>query len=174
MEATACSSFSEAFTSSDRPSKLPPENGSATFTLPFKSSIVPASFLYADSSTAVSLSAYLEQCEAEGPIVITRNGNAVAVLLAPHYDDDLERLLLSRYARFQTLLDKSRQSIKRGKGLSDEAIGRWLTSARKSGKGNQPKKSAVRNARPYSASPMLRPKRHTRGTTPACEPGGTC
>lgn len=68
------------------------------------------------------LSAYLEQCEAEGPIVITRNGKAVAVLLAPHDDDDLERILLSRSPRFQTLLDKSRQSIKQGKGLTEEAF----------------------------------------------------
>ena len=41
------------------------------------------------------LSAYIEQCETEGPIVITRNGKAVAVLLAPADDDDLEGLLLA-------------------------------------------------------------------------------
>ena len=29
------------------------------------------------------LSAYVEQCKTEGPVVITRNGKAVAVLLAP-------------------------------------------------------------------------------------------
>ena len=28
------------------------------------------------------LSAYLEECETEGPVIITRNGKAVAVLLA--------------------------------------------------------------------------------------------
>lgn len=63
------------------------------------------------------LSAYLEQCETEGPIVITRNGRAVAVLLAPVDDDDLEGLVLARSPRFQALLDKSRQSIQSGKGL---------------------------------------------------------
>jgi len=36
------------------------------------------------------LSAYLDQCETEGPVVITRNGKAVAVLLAPMNDEDLE------------------------------------------------------------------------------------
>jgi prevent-host-death family protein len=64
------------------------------------------------------LSAYLEECEMEGPIVITRNGKAVAVLLAPVDDDDLESLLLARSPRFQALLDKSRDSLKAGKGLS--------------------------------------------------------
>ena len=63
------------------------------------------------------LSAYLEQCETDGPIVITRNGRAVAVLLAPVDDDDLEGLVLARSPRFQALLDKSRQSIQSGKGL---------------------------------------------------------
>src|SRR5205823_13229792 len=68
------------------------------------------------------LSAYLAACGAEGPIVITRNGKAVAVLLVPHDDDDLERLLLGRSPRFQALLNRSRQSIKEGKGLSEKAF----------------------------------------------------
>jgi prevent-host-death family protein len=66
------------------------------------------------------LSAYIEQCATEGPVVITRNGRAVAVLLAPVDDDDLEGLLLSRSPRFQRLLARSRDSIKQGKGLSQE------------------------------------------------------
>lgn len=66
------------------------------------------------------LSAYLEQCKEEGPIVITRNGKAVAVLLAPIDDDDLEGLLLARSPRFQAMLDKSRASIQAGKGLSSQ------------------------------------------------------
>jgi prevent-host-death family protein len=66
------------------------------------------------------LSAYVEQAETEGPIVITRNGKAVAVLLAPLDDDDLEGLILARSPRFQALLEKSRKSIEAGKGLSHE------------------------------------------------------
>ena len=65
------------------------------------------------------LSAYLDECGAEGPLVITRNGKAVAVLLVPYDDDDLERLLLGRSPRFQALLNRSRESIKEGKGLSE-------------------------------------------------------
>jgi len=73
------------------------------------------------------LSAYIEQCETQGPIVITRNGKAVAVLLAPTDDDDLEGLLLARSPRFQHLLARSRESIKRGKGLSRADF--WKTVA---------------------------------------------
>ena len=76
------------------------------------------------------LSAYLVECETQGPVVITRNGKAVALLVAPRDDDDLESLLLARSPRFQALLDKSRRSIKAGKGLPSDAF--WETvSARK-------------------------------------------
>jgi prevent-host-death family protein len=68
------------------------------------------------------LSAYLDECSVEGPVIITRNGKAAAVLLVPFDDDDLERLILGRSARFQATLDRSRQSIKEGKGLSEKAF----------------------------------------------------
>jgi len=71
------------------------------------------------------LSTYLAQCERFGPIVITRNGRPVAVLLTPHDDDDLERLILGRSPRFQALLSRSRESIRAGKGLSSSAF--WKT-----------------------------------------------
>ena len=64
------------------------------------------------------LSAYLDEAGTTGPIVITRNGKAVAVLVAPVDDDDLERMLLARSPRFQAMLNKSRHSIQAGKGLS--------------------------------------------------------
>jgi prevent-host-death family protein len=66
------------------------------------------------------LSAYVDECGSEGPIVITRNGKAVAVLLVPNDDDDLERLLLGRSPRFQAMLNRSRQSIENGEGLSEK------------------------------------------------------
>ena len=66
------------------------------------------------------LSAYLDECSVEGPLVITRNGKAAAVLLVPFDDDDLERLMLGRSQRFRALLNRSRQSIRAGKGLSED------------------------------------------------------
>ncbi len=71
------------------------------------------------------LSAYLDEAETSGPIVITGNGKAVAVLVAPVDDDDLERMLFARSPRFQAMLNKSRQSIKAGKGLSRSEF--WKT-----------------------------------------------
>jgi prevent-host-death family protein len=66
------------------------------------------------------LSAYVDECVNEGPIIITRNGKAAAVLLAPKDNDDLERLMLAHSRRFQSLLAKSRRSIKAGKGVSHD------------------------------------------------------
>jgi len=83
------------------------------------------------ASVKAQLGAYLELCREEGPIVITRNGKAVAVLLAPIDDDDLEGLLLARSPRFQSLLDKSRASIRAGKGLSSQQF--WDAAARRYG-----------------------------------------
>jgi len=71
------------------------------------------------------LSAYVESCQTEGPVVITRNGKAVALLLAPLDDEDLEGLVLSRSPRFQALLEQSRQSIRAGKGLTRDEF--WST-----------------------------------------------
>jgi prevent-host-death family protein len=86
------------------------------------------------------LSAYVDECSAKGPIVITRNGKAVAVLLVPSDDDDLERLLLSRSPRLQALLDGSRKSIAKGEGLLEdefwEAV-RKQPQARKTKRGSE-------------------------------------
>jgi antitoxin (DNA-binding transcriptional repressor) of toxin-antitoxin stability system len=41
------------------------------------------------------LSAYVDECKNESPVVITRNGKATAVLPALKDDDDLERLMLA-------------------------------------------------------------------------------
>ena len=73
------------------------------------------------------LSAYVQVVETTGPVVITRNGKAVAILLAPVDDDDLERLLLARSPRFQSLLAKSRASLRAGKGVTHAAF--WKAAA---------------------------------------------
>jgi prevent-host-death family protein len=75
------------------------------------------------------LSAYVDQCTTEGPVIITRNGKPVAVLLAPTDEDDLDRLLLARSPRFQSLLAKSRRSIAAGKGLPRDEF--WQTVRRR-------------------------------------------
>ncbi len=67
------------------------------------------------------LSAYIRASE-EGPVIITRNGKPAAVLLAVENDEELERLILAYTPKFRTLLDASRDQIKRGESLSHEAL----------------------------------------------------
>src|SRR5437667_2253001 len=93
------------------------------------------------------LSAYLNQCGTEGPVVITRNGKAAAVLLVPYDNDDLERLMLGRSARFQALLNRSRQSIRQGKGLSQKDF--WAAVKKRAREG----KVATRRDRPTKRLP---------------------
>jgi prevent-host-death family protein len=90
------------------------------------------------------LSAYLDECGTEGPVVISRNGKAAAVLLVPYDDDDLERLLLGRSPRFQAMLDRSRQSIKEGEGISEETF--WQV-VRKRGQERKAAKTKSRRKR---------------------------
>ena len=75
------------------------------------------------------LSAYIERSETEGPVVITRNGRAVAVLVAAVSDDDVESLVLARSPRLQKLLKKSRASINAGRGLSSKEF--WTAVAKR-------------------------------------------
>lgn len=95
------------------------------------------------------LSAYLDECGENGPLVITRNGKAVAVMLVPYDEDDLERLLLGRSARFQKLLHRSAKSIKAGKGLPE---GDFWTSVRK--------RAQVRKVAAASRRTQYRPNNH--------------
>ena len=73
------------------------------------------------------LSAYVQQVEAEGPVIITRNGKLVAVLLAPRDEEDLRRLVLAYSPRFQAVLEKSRASIRAGQGLTRNTF--WKAAA---------------------------------------------
>jgi prevent-host-death family protein len=104
------------------------------------------------------LSAYLQEVATTGPVVITRNGRAVAVLLAPVDDDDLEQLLLSRSPRFQAVLSESRASIRAGKGVTHAAF--WKSSAvRDSATGEAGKKPARAQAARKRASARRPPRR---------------
>jgi prevent-host-death family protein len=69
------------------------------------------------------LSAYLKESQ-EGPVIVTRNGKAVAVLLAVTDEDELERLLLAHSPKFQALLDKSRRQIEETGGIPHDVFWR--------------------------------------------------
>ena len=56
----------------------------------------------------------------EGPVVVTKNGRPVAVLLAVEDEEELERLLLGYSPRLRRLLEKAEQEIREGRGERHE------------------------------------------------------
>jgi prevent-host-death family protein len=64
---------------------------------------------------------YLKEVEA-GPVVVTRKGKPVAVLLAVKDEDDLESLLLGHSAPLQAILQRSRQQVRAGAGVSHDTF----------------------------------------------------
>ena len=92
------------------------------------------------------LSAYLKESQ-KGPVVVTRNGKAVAVLLAVADEDELERLILAHSPRFQALLDKSRRRIEETGGIPHEVFWREVgaQSREDTGKGKQGRRRAKRS-----------------------------
>src|SRR5260370_11061285 len=67
------------------------------------------------------LSAYLKESQ-EGPVIVTRNGKAVAVLLAVTDEDELERLVLAHSPKFQALLDRSPRQIEETGGIPHDVF----------------------------------------------------
>src|SRR5437899_2945485 len=86
------------------------------------------------------LSAYLKESEA-GPVVVTRNGKAVAVLLAVTDEDELERLILAHSPKFQALLDKSRQQVEKTGGIPHDVFWREVAAETRPDNGKQPRGS---------------------------------
>jgi prevent-host-death family protein len=70
-------------------------------------------------------SAYLEECK-EGPVVVTKNGKPVAVLLSVVDEDELERLILAHSPKFRAILKKGREQIQAGEGIEHEEFWRQV------------------------------------------------
>jgi prevent-host-death family protein len=65
------------------------------------------------------LSAFLKASEG-GPVVVTRNGRAVAVIVGVQNEDEVERLLMAYSPHLRAILDRSRKQFREGKWLSEE------------------------------------------------------
>ncbi len=66
-------------------------------------------------------SSYLNECQ-DGPVVVTRNGHAVAVLLCIKDDDDLERLLMAHNPKLRKIVQEGLKNIRETGGLSEEDL----------------------------------------------------
>ena len=64
-------------------------------------------------------SAFLKASEG-GPVVVTRNGRPVAVIVGVQDEDEIERLLMAYSPHLRAILEQSRQQFRDGQWLSEE------------------------------------------------------
>jgi prevent-host-death family protein len=75
-------------------------------------------------------SAFLKASEA-GPVVVTRNGRPVAVIVGVQDEDEIERLLMAYSPRLQAILEASRKQIREGDVLGHEEFWAEVEASRK-------------------------------------------
>lgn len=61
-------------------------------------------------------SAYLKASQ-EGPVIVTRNGRPIAVLLSMEDEEEIERLILAYSPKFQEILQIARKQIGESGGI---------------------------------------------------------
>ena len=85
------------------------------------------------------LSSYLK-ASATTPVVVTRNGEAVAVLLGVNDDDELERLLLAHSRKLRAILDAADRRIDAGAGISHKEFWHAVESGNRAREGKEARK----------------------------------
>ena len=70
-------------------------------------------------------SSYLKASQ-QGPVVVTKNGKPVAVLLAVTDEDEIERLLIAHSPKFQGIIEIAEGQIREGKGVKHEDFWREI------------------------------------------------
>lgn len=81
------------------------------------------------------LSSFLD-ASAAGPVVVTRNGKAVAVLVGVEDDDEVERLLLAHSPKLRAILDAADKRISTGSGMGHEEFWRNVESTSQAKRSN--------------------------------------
>ena len=89
-------------------------------------------------------SAFLKASQT-GPVVVTRNGKAVAVIVGVQDDDEIERLLMAYSPRLQAILEASRKQIREGEVLSHEEFWAEVKASREAS-GRSRKQKPGRNS----------------------------
>jgi prevent-host-death family protein len=64
-------------------------------------------------------SGYIKASE-EGPVVVTKNGKPVALLLSVKDEEEIERLLLAYSPKFKSIMQVAERQVREGKGIKHE------------------------------------------------------
>ena len=91
------------------------------------------------TEVAADFAGYLKASK-QGPIVVTRNGRPVAVLLRTEDAEDLERLLMGHSPKLQTILEGARKRFRAGVGIPHETFWKEV-EAENAGKVKKPSRT---------------------------------
>jgi len=72
-------------------------------------------------------SGYLKASE-KGPVVVTKNGKPVALLLSITDEDEIERMLLAYSPKFRSIVEVAERQIREGKGMKHEDFWQQIES----------------------------------------------
>lgn len=73
-------------------------------------------------------SAYIDESR-DSPVIVTRNGRPVAMIIPIEDDDDVDSLLLAHHPRFRQLLEDARERVRRDGGMSLSELRRRVEAA---------------------------------------------
>jgi prevent-host-death family protein len=95
------------------------------------------------AAVKAGLSSYL-RASATGPVVVTRNGKAVAVLVGVENDEEVEQILLAHSRKLRTILDAADRRIDKGAGIGHDEFWQQVETADRARKENGPRKKRSR------------------------------
>jgi prevent-host-death family protein len=75
-------------------------------------------------------SGYIKASE-EGPVVVTKNGKPVALLLSVKDEEEIERLLLAYSPKFKSIMQVAERQVREGKGIKHEDFWREMEAENK-------------------------------------------
>src|SRR5438067_6521352 len=83
---------------------------------------------------------------ASGPVIVTRNGRPVAVIVGVQDEEEIERLLMAYSPHLRAILERSRQQFRDGDWLSEEEFWSQFDQAQPSKKPPKPKRKRTSRA----------------------------
>lgn len=75
-------------------------------------------------------SSYLKESE-EGPIIVTRNGKPVAMLLSIEDEEEIDRMVLAYSPKFQKILRAAKQQSRGDRGIKHQEFWREMEAKAK-------------------------------------------
>jgi prevent-host-death family protein len=71
------------------------------------------------SDVKAKFSGYIKASE-EGPVVVTKNGKPVALLLSVKDEEEIERLLLAYSPKFKNIMHVAERQVREGNGIKHD------------------------------------------------------